>query len=144
MPAFTLHSATTSLLITAFVWLTAAFPAFAEESDDRDLLVQYIEMQPSFVMNFGGVKSKLRYLKTDISLRVDTRTAADIVETHMPALRNEVILLLSRQTDEVMFDNLKREELRLKALEALNGYLQNETNNEAVKDLLFTNFVVQR
>lgn len=130
-----------TLLLLLCLTLGSQF-AVAEEGEAQK--VQYIEMLPPFVLNFGGVKSKLRYLKTDISVRVNTASAAAAVEKHMPGLRNEMVLLLSRQTDEVMFDNVKREELRQQALTAAQDYLKKETNEPMVEDLLFTSFVVQR
>ncbi|OZG74768.1 flagellar basal body-associated protein FliL [Hahella sp. CCB-MM4] len=114
----------------------------AEEGEPE--LIQYIEMTPSFVLNYGPPSPKLSYAKVDISLRVNSRAAAEGVEHHMPALRNAIVLLFSKQTEEIMGNNQGREKLRLEALETLKNILQEEEGNPMVEDLLFTNFVVQR
>jgi flagellar FliL protein len=128
------------------VWLTwlITAPTFAEDSEAPVAQAQYIELAPSFVLNFGEAGAKLRYLKADIVLRVDSPSAATAVENHMPALRNELILFLSRQSDETMMDNSKREELRLEALKHLQEVVKKEEGSDSIVDLLFTNFVVQR
>ena len=138
----------TSLLLLMFLMMLAGSlraEEGGEESGAADAQVQYIDMYPSFVLNFGGgTGGKLRYLKADISLRVDTKSGAGTLERHMPALRNEVVLLLSQQTDETMMDNAKREALRLELLKKLQDVITAEENSPIVVDLLFTNFVVQR
>ena len=113
-------------------------------SEEADALVQYIEMKPSFVLNYGPPSAKLRYAKVDISLRVDTRSAASTVEHHMPALRNEIVLLLSKQNEDMMGNTEGREKLRLEALVLLKEFLDKEAGSTAIEDLLFTSFVVQR
>lgn len=134
--------ALTSLLLLCCLWVTSSVHAEGEEGQDD--LLQYIEMKPSFVLNFGDLNPKLRYLKAEISLRVDKRSAAAAVERHMPALRNEVVLLLSRQTDEVMMDTIQREALRMEILKAVQTRMEAEEGTPMIVDLLFTDFIVQR
>lgn len=121
-------------------------PTLAEEEGEAEL-VQYIDMQPSFVLNYGEpAQRRLKYVKADLSLRVDTRPAAAAVEHHMPALRNIIVLLFSRQSVETMNDNAKREELRQQAMAEIKAFLkeeEGEQGEEMVKDLFFTNFVTQ-
>jgi len=114
-----------------------------EAEADANEQVKYIEMRPSFVINYGGPANKLKFAKVDISLRVNTSSAEESVASHMPALRNEVVLLLSRQTDDAMDNTAGRELIRSKALESLNEVLQEETGAGGIGDLLFTTFVVQ-
>ncbi len=115
----------------------------AEDGDGSESVVKYIEMKPSFVVNYGEPSAKLRYAKIDVSLRVNSNSAAVAVEQHMPALRNEMVFLLSKQTDEVMGNTSGREQLRTEALKALQDYLNEEVGQSAIADLLFTSFVVQ-
>jgi flagellar protein FliL len=116
----------------------------AESESETQVKVQYIEMKPSFVLNYGEPSMKLRYAKIDISLRVNSQTAAENVETHMPALRNAIVMLLSRQSAARMGDTKGREAIRKEAMDQLNAVLKEETGTESVEDLLFTAFVVQQ
>jgi flagellar FliL protein len=120
--------------------------AVAEEASPAgDAQVRYVPLQPAFVCNFGMADSgHLMYLKTDISVRVVSREAELAARTHMPALRNSLVLLLSRQDEASVSTGSGRETIRLQALEELNGILQAEEGHSYIDDLMFTNFIVQR
>lgn len=114
---------------------------------------EYIEMTPAFVVNFGTT-GRIGYLQTDVSLRVSAQ-AATAVERHMPALRHELIMLLSSQSAETLQAPEQREALRLAALEAVRKVIAAAAGNPStagdaspaetgVQDLLFTSFILQR
>ena len=132
-----------SVLLALLVTLVPLAGAEGEEEANTQK-VQYIEMRPPFVVNYGDPATKLKFAKVDISLRVNTQNASQGVEAHMPALRNEIVLLLSRQTESTMGNVTGRESLREEALENLNNMLKEETGRSGIADLLFTTFVVQR
>lgn len=134
--------------------------AKSEEAAPEDTLgFRYIEMTPAFVVNFA-TSGRLGYLKTDVSLRVASATVP-AVEHHMPALRHELIMLLSRQTPETLASVEQREAMRLEALAAVRRVLVDASGQppaaagakragggkpaeQPVQDLLFTSFIVQR
>jgi len=105
---------------------------------------EYIALTPGFIVSFG-TEGRVGYLKADVSLRVATPAAA-AVELHMPAIRHELIMLLSRQSPEVLAAQDKREALRLEALERLRKFLEEagKVKPEEIQDLLFTSFFTQR
>ncbi len=127
------------------VLLAALLAGGARAADEEAVAsrVEYIELMPSFVLNYGGPASKLRYLRADISVRVNDAEASDAVRNHMPALRNEIVLLMSQQSVATMNDNTQHEALRLEALKRLQEVLKKETGRETVVDLFFINFVIQ-
>ncbi|GAA3962652.1 flagellar basal body-associated FliL family protein [Allohahella marinimesophila] len=119
----------------------------AAEEDEVEAIKQtaYIDMKPSFVLNYGKEPSeRVRYLKVDVALRTDTDQAAALVNQHMPLLRNELILLFSKQSDDAMGSSAAKDALRLEALARLNTELEKETKKQPISDLLFNNFIVQR
>jgi flagellar FliL protein len=146
------------LLLLSLLPLLAS--ASSEEKAAEDTLgFKYIEMTPAFVVNFA-TSGKLGYLKTDVSLRVASATVP-AVEHHMPALRHEIIMLLSRQTPETLASVEQRETMRLEALAAVRKVLAEASGQlpapagamqagggkpaeQPVQDLLFTSFIVQR
>jgi flagellar FliL protein len=67
----------------------------------------------------------------------------------MPALRHELIMLLSGQSAEALAAPEQREALRLAALEAVRRVIATAAGDAApaqsgVTDLLFTSFILQR
>lgn len=104
----------------------------------------YIELRPAFVVNYGG-GGKMKYLKADISLRVDDPKAVEAVNHHMPLIRNALVLLFSRQTEEAVASVEGKEAMRQESLTEINRLLAEEAGEGvAVKEVLFNNLVTQR
>lgn len=107
--------------------------------------VRYVPLQPSFVTNFGDAASpKLQFVKADVSVRVSGQDAASAVRYHLPALRNSLVLLLSRQDESTVSTGTGREAIRAEALAELRAILEAEEGHPYLEDVLFTNFIVQR
>ena len=104
----------------------------------------YIEFKPGLVVNFGST-GRVGFLKADVSLKVASAAKAH-VEEHMPAIRHQLIMLLSRQDEAGIAAGAPREALRLEALEAVRTLLQESASvePEEIQDLLFTGFITQR
>ncbi|EAT11231.1 flagellar basal body-associated protein FliL [Bermanella marisrubri] len=105
---------------------------------------QYVHLQPAFVLNYGENSSgKLKYIRTDVALRVTGAEAAGKVNHHQAYIRNQLVLLLSQQTDETVNTATGREELRQVALEEVKALLSELEGKPYVDDLYFQNFVAQ-
>jgi len=63
---------------------------------------------------------------------------------HLPALRNALVLLLSRQDEATVSTGGGRELIRTEALAELRTILEIEEGEPCIDDLMFTNFIVQR
>ena len=64
----------------------------------------------------------------------------------MPAVRNSLVMLLSRQVFEELATNEGKEKLRTEALDAVKEVVKKQTNKktaQAVKDLYFSSLVMQ-
>lgn len=133
---------TTVLLVFAVVCSSQA--SADDEEEENIISVQYVDLKPAFVANFGGPAKKLKFIKADISLRVHSPENAALVEQHMPLIRNEIVLLLSAQVEKEISTIQGQEKVRLKALENVKKVLEEETGTTVAEDLLFTNFVLQR
>ena len=139
------------LMLLCLLPLTALAKS-AEKAEEGGPGFEYIEMTPTFVVNFGTT-GRIGYLQTDVTLRVSAQAAA-AVERHMPALRHELIMLLSSQSAEALAAPEQREALRLAALEAVRKVIAAAAGNPpavgdagaqtGVQDLLFTSFILQR
>jgi flagellar FliL protein len=126
-----------SLLLMSFI------PSLFAEGDTATPKAQYVHLQPAFVLNYGGSKGRLKYLRTEVALRVLGNANADLVSRHIPYLRNQLVFLLSQQTDATVNSSQGREELRKQALEEVRATMVLLEKQPLIEDLYFQNFVVQ-
>jgi flagellar protein FliL len=102
----------------------------------------YVPFKPAFVVNYGG-PGRLKYIKTDISVRVQNNKTATAVQRHMPYLRNNIVMLLSAQTEEAVSSQEGKDALRKNALAKVRDLIHAEEKLDGVIDLYFTTFLVQ-
>ncbi|WP_051218831.1 flagellar basal body-associated FliL family protein [Oceanobacter kriegii] len=116
--------------------------ARAEEEAGGVSSVQYIYFEPALVINFGST-GRMRYLRTEIALKVSSSEAAGKVTQHKPSLRNALVFLLSAQEPKVINSSQGRESIRGLALEEMRRTMQRLEGMPYVDDLFFNTFVVQ-
>ena len=108
-------------------------------------VVRYVELKPTFIANFGvSDKGAMRYVRADVTVRVSNKEAEYAARYHAPALRNSIVLLLSRQDESTVASSTGRETLKAEALTEIRQLLELEEGESHIEDLMFTNFVVQR
>lgn len=118
----------------------------AEDGAPAGAASTYFSIKPAFVVNYGGA-GRLRYLKTAITLRVQTGGGSSgmrDVRHHLPYIRHSLVMLMSQQTSEDMSSMEGRELLRQAALETVRKVLIEEQGKQFISDLLFDAFIVQR
>lgn len=116
----------------------------------------YLALKPNFTVNFD-VNGRQRFLQTELTLMYRDPSVQKLLEEHMPAVRNGLVMLLSRQ----VFDELQtaegKEKLRAEALKVVQEIIAKESEAAAEKDekkeeeklsgtvenVLFTQFVMQ-
>lgn len=103
----------------------------------------YVPLKPAFVVNYGG-PGRLKYIKADISVRLQDPKAANSVRHHMPYIRNNLVMLFSAQTDESIASQEGKEALRREALEEVRNVLLQEDQQDGVIDLYFNAFLIQK
>ena len=57
---------------------------------------KYIHLTPAFVVNYGA-EGRMKYLRTEVALKVNGGPAAAAVTSHRPYIRNNLVFLLSAQ-----------------------------------------------
>lgn len=135
-----------------FVLMCASVGVFAEEDGEVDVEGEvaeegagpvatpaiYIPLKPEFVVNFGGA-GKLKYLKTNVTLRLADSSAASAVRHHMPFIRNNLVMLFTAQTQETLQSQDGRERMREAAIAEVRVLLEREDGlpPESVVDVLF-------
>ena len=114
----------------------------AEESGGEALCVK---ITPGLVINYGAPSiNRLKYAKVGMSVRVGDAEASDVVEHHLPALQDSMVMLLSAHPEEGIRTVKGKERIRKEALKRMRELLNREEGAPLIEDVLFENFVVQR
>jgi flagellar FliL protein len=136
-------------VLAAFSVLSSPSASFAAEPPPDPAAAMagliYYGLGPSFVSNYDGA-GRLKYLKADISVRMEPGTAA-LIDKHLPYLRNRIVVLLAAQIEENLTSTEGKELLRLQALGEIRtalDFLEGPGNGDRIMNLYFTAFVVQR
>ena len=104
--------------------------------------VQYLELSPSFIVNFPH-QGRQRFLQASISVMSRDPQALEAVTQHMPVVRHNLINLLNAQMLLVFEDPTGIELLRQLATQEVKQVLMREIGREGIEEVLFTNFVMQ-
>jgi flagellar FliL protein len=103
---------------------------------------KYIHLTPAFVVNYGNT-GRMKYLRTEIALKVMGAAAASSVTKHRPYIRNNLVLLLTSQDSDIVNSSSGREAVRQAALEEVRALMIELEGKPFIDDLFFENFVVQ-
>ena len=94
--------------------------------------VQYVDIDPPILVNYGG-PGRIKYLKLEMSVRVGNGEVAGHIKHNMPLIRNNLILLFSKQTEEAVSSGEGKEAMRQQALAEVRAILEKETGITEVK-----------
>lgn len=103
----------------------------------------YVTFKPPLVTNYGGA-GRIKYVKADMSIRVENAAVADSVQHNMPLIRNNLLNIMAKQTDESLGGQPGKEAMRQEALKEIQAILKQQANLEGVLDLYFNSIVVQK
>jgi len=133
-------------LLTLLVSVSLSSPVRAEGDNKPAVLnkAEYVNIPPSFVVNFGDTGNKLAFAKVDVSIQVASASDSKELEKYFPLIRNAIVFLLSKQTAANMGSSAGQEKIRKEALKEIQHVLKNETGKKIAEDLFFTNFIVQQ
>jgi flagellar FliL protein len=113
-----------------------------EEDGAADGPALYLALDPAFVVNFQG-QGRAKFLQVSVEVMTRDQGILEAIQQHMPAIRNNLILLFSNQD----YDNVStidgKEALREEALEEVQSILEEETGDPGVEAVYFTSFVMQ-
>lgn len=113
-----------------------------EEEDAPPSPALYVPINPAFVVNFvdGG---KARFLQITMEVMTRDPEIPVHIETHLPAIRNNLVMLFSSQS----YDNIStlegKESLREEALAVVQEILEEEIGDPGIETVYFTSLVMQ-
>lgn len=102
----------------------------------------YVPLGQAIVVNLKD-DSRPRFMQINAQAAVSSSAAASRIQTHMPVLRHEVIMMLSGKSWEDAQDIEIREQWREQLLERLRGRMQELTGQPTIDGLYFSDLIVQ-
>ena len=122
--------------------------ADAEEEDDTvnpdgsKRVAAYYDFEQPFVVNFMD-EGQLRYLQITVSVMFMDPKSMEELKRHMPLIRNNLVMLFSNQSRDVIITREGKEKVRVDAEAEVKKVLRERTGKPMVKSLYFTSFVMQ-
>jgi flagellar protein FliL len=103
----------------------------------------YVKYEPPFVVNFDA-KGVMRFLQVSIQVMTRDHETSEMIKLHEPKIRNNMLLLLGSQTQDMISTTEGKEALRKQSLETIAKIVEDEGGEaKKVEDLYFTSFVMQ-
>ncbi len=102
----------------------------------------YFAFEPPIVVNFQD-PSGSRYLQITLEVMTYDPEVVTAIESHMPVLRNNLLLLLSAQSLESLSTLEGKQEMRADILAEIQAVLTERTGKAGVEEVYFTTFVMQ-
>lgn len=102
----------------------------------------YVPLNPAFVVNFEN-QDLVSFLQVDIQIMTYDAAVEQALKTHMPVVRNELLLLLGgKQYHEINTREGKRK-LSQEAIREIRRVLEEAGAPSGIEALYFTSFVMQ-
>ncbi|MFC3115379.1 flagellar basal body-associated FliL family protein [Cellvibrio fontiphilus] len=132
----------------------AEAPAETAESHATLAPAVYVELAPNFVINYS-VDGRQRYLQASITLMHRDPLLDSLLQLHMPAIRNALVMLLSSKDFNSLQTPEGKEQAKTEALTVIQTLLKKEQDalvasgveegltTANIEQVLFTNFVMQ-
>mgnify|MGYP003629805942 CR=1 FL=1 len=102
----------------------------------------YLDLEPSFIVNFV-YKDTLRYLQINISVMTRDQSVIEQVQHHMPAIRHQLLMLLSDKTYTQLSGVASKEKLRLEMLIEIRKIVGTSASGHSVDAVYLTGYVMQ-
>ena len=103
---------------------------------------RYLDLNPPFLVNFE-MEGKLRYLQVSMSAMSREESALELLQAHMPHVRNNVLMILSEQKLDTILTSEAKETLRETILKEMQFVLTQVSGEPGVEAVYFTSFVMQ-
>ncbi len=129
------------------VLIMLLLPQLAISAEDEEAgakkVPSYVSLGDALVLNLATKKKRLTFLQLKVDVLVKDDDAKAIVEAHIPALRHQIIVLLSEQNALDMKTPAKRNDIRKLATERVKETLEELAGKSDVDDVLFSSFLIQ-
>lgn len=135
------------MLKTYFTHCLLAFsllcPIFGAVANDEAPQLAYFTLEPELITNFYTTGKKLGYIRVRIDIMVANSLDLPLIDRHQPLIRDAIIEILGKQSEDTIKSLAGREDLRKKLVEELNNILLPEVGRRLIADLFFTKYIYQ-
>tara|TARA_Y100001947_G_scaffold157223_1_gene167063 strand:- start:1822 stop:2301 length:480 start_codon:yes stop_codon:yes gene_type:complete len=138
------------LVLLSSAGAAAAIYLVLDQRDSGEVQQQTIELTPPvftriepFTVNLADDRYGSRLLYTGITLRVGNEQSKTIIEEHMPQVRSRLLILLSGKQANELTSTEGKEELAQAIISRLNVPLTENQPPLDLREVLFTEFIVQ-
>lgn len=143
--------------IAALKFLAPADKSAAAEAEEAEALkalepAVYLPLTPNFTISFH-VNGRQRFLQAEVTLMYRDALLSDLLTQHMPAIRNNLVMLMSGKNFDELQTEAGKDALRAEALAAVQAIITKEQQalkaqgeevaESTIEQVLFTNFVMQ-
>ena len=94
------------------------------------------------VVNFQN-PGPVRFLQVNVQVMARQKEVIEAVKEHMPAIRNDLMMLFSSQKYEIIKTREGKETLRQEVRGEIQKILTEHTGDGGVEQVYFTSFVMQ-
>ena len=129
-----------------FIISLSAGGQLAFAADDEEATVKtsaYVSLGDAMVLNLRNESRRLTFLQLKADVLISDSSAEETIKTHIPAIRHQLIVLLSEQKANDMKSPDKREEVRKVATAKIPELVEELSGSREVEDVLFSSFLVQ-
>ena len=105
--------------------------------------IQYLQLKPEIIANYGTSSGKPRLLNADVTLQIADEDTADKVSMFLIPIRHDLIMMFSNLKHDEANSGAQVEALRAKALETVQTSLSDWSGGLEVADVIFTKFVTE-
>ncbi|MBA3582149.1 MAG: flagellar basal body-associated FliL family protein [Gammaproteobacteria bacterium] len=116
--------------------------AEGEEGEAKPVALIYEQVNPGFVVNILDGK-KSRFMQVDVTVAASKQESLEAFKTHIPAIRNDLVILLGSQVIEVLRTTEGKEQLRKDVLATTQKVLTNITGEPQIEEVYITRLVIQ-
>lgn len=102
----------------------------------------YFNIQPEFVVNFRR-KERPRVLMVEMVIASHHEKSLEVLETHSPELRNNLLLLLTEQNGAEVAMAEGKNKIRELVKQSVNELIEKHVGAYEIKDVFLTRFVLQ-
>ena len=132
------------LALAILLCFKPAWSAGEEEAEETTAKTSsYVSLGGPMVLNLSNDNNRLTFLQVKADILIEDSNSEDLIKTHVPAIRHELIVLLSEQKVHDMKSSTKREEIRKIATTQVQALIADLTGSNDVGDVLFSSFLVQ-
>ncbi len=117
-----------------------AHGAEGEEGKSHEL-TEFFEVRPPFIVNYAS--DKVHYFKVGVSFKGKGVAPKETMTHHAPWIKNNLILLFSKQDEETLRSAEGRISLKEAVKVEVNSIMKQEGEQVEIIDVLFTDYLVE-